>query len=151
MKQQMVAAQVIDGQQLDRGEHDMFLIIYQKSDGQPVLQESISSFLTPDSYDMSLSYGHVIRHLGGSKEDYGDLWVSDNTDIQKTFTHEFTILDGEIVFGDEKVSEESPQEPTEIEVLQQENVLLKAQNQALADRTDFHEELIVELAMQIYQ
>lgn len=41
--------------------------------------------------------------------------------------------------------------PTEIELLQQENILLKAQNKALRDITDFHEELIVELAMMVYQ
>ncbi|MFJ8268538.1 hypothetical protein [Peribacillus asahii] len=46
---------------------------------------------------------------------------------------------------------EQPKEPTEIEILKQENTLLKAQNQALTDRTDFHEELIAEMAMLVYQ
>lgn len=38
----------------------------------------------------------------------------------------------------------------EIEELKQENILLKAKNQALKETTDFHEELIVELAMAVY-
>lgn len=44
-----------------------------------------------------------------------------------------------------------PQPLTEIELLQNENKLLKAQVQANADISDFHEELIVELAMMVYQ
>ena len=39
----------------------------------------------------------------------------------------------------------------ENESLKNENVLLKAQNQALTERTDFHEELIAEMAMMVYQ
>lgn len=41
---------------------------------------------------------------------------------------------------DEKISE-----------LEQKNVLLEAQSKANADRTDFHEDLIVELASMVYQ
>lgn len=45
-----------------------------------------------------------------------------------------------------------PDEPTPdpIEVLQEENKLLKSQVQALSDQNDFQEELIVELANVIY-
>ena len=46
-----------------------------------------------------------------------------------------------------------PSTPTEIEriaQLEQENALLKAQKKALSEQVDFHEELIVELATQIY-
>ena len=43
------------------------------------------------------------------------------------------------------------QEPTVVEVLQKEITLLKAQSKANADISDFHEELIVELAMMVYQ
>ena len=43
-----------------------------------------------------------------------------------------------------------PMPPTDIEVLQQENTLLKAQVGALSSQNDFHEELIVELANQVY-
>lgn len=52
---------------------------------------------------------------------------------------------------------ENPSEPivvekplsTEIEELKQENTLLKAQNQALTDRTDFHEEVLTEIIVTI--
>ncbi|MEK4326058.1 XkdW family protein [Paenibacillus sp. FSL R7-0312] len=40
---------------------------------------------------------------------------------------------------------------TEIEQLQQENLLLKAQNNALSERADFIEDIIAEMAMQVYQ
>lgn len=49
-----------------------------------------------------------------------------------------------------------PQEPVyqpplseKVKELEQENVLLKAQNQALADRTDFHEEVLTEIILTI--
>ena len=38
----------------------------------------------------------------------------------------------------------------EVEELKKEKTLLKAQNQALTERTDFHEELIAEMAMTVY-
>ena len=39
----------------------------------------------------------------------------------------------------------------QIAVLKAENTLLKAQNQAISERTDFHEDLIADMAMMIYQ
>ncbi|MGE7121790.1 hypothetical protein ACQKIC_16360 [Peribacillus sp. NPDC046944] len=39
----------------------------------------------------------------------------------------------------------------QIEELKAENTLLKAQNQAISERTDFHEDLIADMAMMIYQ
>jgi hypothetical protein len=44
----------------------------------------------------------------------------------------------------------SDDQPTEMELLKQENTLLKAQMQANSDRSDFHEELIAEMAMLVY-
>ncbi|KAB2337662.1 hypothetical protein F7731_08700 [Cytobacillus depressus] len=38
----------------------------------------------------------------------------------------------------------------EFDLLKEENTLLKAQNQTLTDRTDFHEDLIAEMAMLVY-
>lgn len=38
----------------------------------------------------------------------------------------------------------------ENDILKKENKLLKAQNQALNEKTDFHEELIAEMAMMVY-
>ncbi|WP_019908299.1 XkdW family protein [Paenibacillus sp. HW567] len=41
-------------------------------------------------------------------------------------------------------------ELTEVEKLQKENTLLKAQNAALSERADFIEDIIAEMAMKIY-
>lgn len=38
----------------------------------------------------------------------------------------------------------------QVEVLKKESTLLKAQNNALTERTDFHEDLIAEMAMIVY-
>jgi hypothetical protein len=126
------------------------IIIYRKSDGKPLIQETISSFLTKETYDSNRNYEHVVSNFGGTKDDYSEIWVSDKEIEKKTKTHEFTVVNGEIVFGEEKVIEEPPREPTEIEKLQQENILLKAQNQALSDRTDFHEDVLSEIILTIY-
>ena len=72
-----------------------------------------------------------------------------------------TLLDGVATIGAQVPFEdlpplgkpsppEPPKPPTDIEVLQQENTLLKAQVGALSSQNDFHEELIVELANQVY-
>jgi len=39
--------------------------------------------------------------------------------------------------------------PSDIEILQKENALLKAQNQALTERSDFHEEILTEIILTI--
>ncbi|MEC0170491.1 XkdW family protein [Paenibacillus graminis] len=44
-----------------------------------------------------------------------------------------------------------PPELTEVEQLQKENVLLKAQNNALSERADFIEDIIAEMATRVYQ
>lgn len=44
-----------------------------------------------------------------------------------------------------------PGELSEIELLKKENLLLKAQNSAITERADFIEDIIAEMAMQIYQ
>ncbi|MEK5277697.1 MULTISPECIES: hypothetical protein [Paenibacillus] len=44
-----------------------------------------------------------------------------------------------------------PGELSEIEMLKKENMLLKAQNNAITERADFIEDIIAEMAMQIYQ
>lgn len=51
---------------------------------------------------------------------------------------------------------ETPQEPrkplsVEVEELKQENTLLRAQNSALTERTEFIEDVIAEMAIQVYQ
>ncbi|MER2132583.1 MAG: hypothetical protein ABS896_09235 [Carnobacterium inhibens] len=51
----------------------------------------------------------------------------------------------------EEIEEEKnkPVPPTDIEKLQQENILLKAQAQANADRADFQEEVLAEIILTI--
>ncbi|WP_339308828.1 hypothetical protein NSS98_25320 [Paenibacillus sp. FSL E2-0274] len=44
-----------------------------------------------------------------------------------------------------------PGELSEIEILKKENMLLKAQNNAITERADFIEDIIAEMAMHIYQ
>lgn len=124
------------------------IIIYKKENGHPFLQESISSFYKKESYNPSPNIEHVVKNHGGTKEDYDILWL-DEVD-PKVYTHEFIIQNREIVFGAEKVFEEPLHEPTDIEKLQQENKLLKAQNQALAERTDFHEDVLQEIILSMY-
>ncbi|WP_313803630.1 hypothetical protein [Cytobacillus sp.] len=90
----------------------MHIIIYRKSDGQSLLQETASSFFTQETYDSTHNIEHVVKTHGGVKEDYSEIRLVDETIIQKTVTHEFTIVNGEIVFGAEKVIEAPPKEPT---------------------------------------
>ncbi|MEH7392385.1 hypothetical protein [Bacillus sp. JJ1474] len=125
-------------------------IIYRKTDGKPMLQETLSSIHDKETYTFETELNHVVKHHRGSIEDYDVAWVDDNEVTQKTYTHEFKVLKGEIVFGAEKIIEEPPIEPSPLEKLAQDNILLKAQNQALIERADFHEELIAELAMIVY-
>lgn len=68
-----------------------------------------------------------------------------------------TLVDGELVEGltpeelDElnKPVEQEPSPEERIAQLEQENKLLKAQNIALTERTDFHEEVLTEIILKI--
>ncbi|WP_419392873.1 hypothetical protein [Cytobacillus praedii] len=103
-------------------------IIYRKSDGEPVLQEGLPSNFTIETYDTSYSLNRIVDHCGGVKGDYGLLWVKDENIINKTYTHEFTIQDGKIVFGVEKVVDDSPKKPTpeeRIKALEEERLYLQ--------------------------
>lgn len=90
----------------------MYLVIYRKSDSKPLLQEGISSFFTQETYDANENYNHVVRVYGGEKKDYDEVWIEDSEIIKKTLTYEYTIVNGEIVFGEEKVSEGPAREQT---------------------------------------
>lgn len=59
------------------------------------------------------------------------------------------IEESEAWIARQKEMNDMPVPPTEIEILQQENLLLKAQSQANADRADFQEEVITEIIMTI--
>lgn len=63
----------------------------------------------------------------------------------------------EIIFAYPDPNEPEVEQPyrpplsTEVDELKHENVILKAQNNALSERADFVEDLIAEMAMQVYQ
>lgn len=62
------------------------------------------------------------------------------------------IVDGGITELTPRVVPDNPEvyEPSELEQLQSENKLLKAQLQAQSDRSDFIEDCIAEMATQVY-
>ncbi|WP_411735000.1 hypothetical protein [Paenibacillus sp. M2] len=51
----------------------------------------------------------------------------------------------------DELTKPQPEEPSDLEKLKQENILLKAQNAALTERADFIEDVIAEMAAQVYQ
>ncbi|MET3943185.1 hypothetical protein ABIC22_005997 [Paenibacillus sp. PvP094] len=51
----------------------------------------------------------------------------------------------------DELTKPKPEEPSELDILKQENILLKAQNAALSERADFIEDVIAEMAAQVYQ
>lgn len=51
----------------------------------------------------------------------------------------------------DELTKPQPEEPSELDKLKQENILLKAQNAALTERADFIEDVIAEMAAQVYQ
>lgn len=71
--------------------------------------------------------------------------IIDNN-VDKYLIEEQNITEGNfLIFTDEKPITE------ELNDLKRENVLLKAQSQANSNRADFQEDLIVEMAMMVYQ
>lgn len=81
------------------------------------------------------------------------LYTYEKYDIETETYQGFNITkSAEEVYNEWLENKDKPviQQPTEVEVLQQENKLLKAQVQALNDTTEFHEELIAEMAMILY-
>ena len=77
-------------------------------------------------------------------------YLEQNVDL--FLVEERNIVDGNfLIFSDEKehnfIFTNVPKE--DFEVLQQENILLKAQNNALTERTDFHEEILTEIILTI--
>lgn len=67
------------------------------------------------------------------------------------------LVDGQVVEGltEEEIAEmtnpveQEPSQEDRIAQLEQENMLLKAQNSALTERTDFHEEVLTEIILTI--
>ncbi|EHB65277.1 hypothetical protein [Paenibacillus lactis] len=78
--------------------------------------------------------------------------IQENSDL--FLIEEHNITEGNfLVFADEYPELPGP-EPTlseQVAELKQENTLLKAQNSALTERTEFIEDVIAEMAQQVYQ
>ncbi|MCM3758216.1 hypothetical protein M3197_12155 [Sporosarcina aquimarina] len=73
-----------------------------------------------------------------------ELLVNENKD--KFLVEEMNIQEGNfLVFSDTKPIY------IEIEEIKLENVLLKSQNQAITERADFIEDVVAEMAAQVYQ
>ena len=73
-----------------------------------------------------------------------ELLVNENKD--KFLVEEMNIQEGNfLVFSDTKPIY------IEIEEIKSENVLLKSQNQAITERADFIEDVLAEMAAQVYQ
>ncbi|RPK29880.1 hypothetical protein [Paenibacillus xylanexedens] len=93
------------------------------------------------------SVGLLQLEYGAYKADYeagGNVTRIDLETMEPLFTYS------------EPVDPEVPQEPRpplskQVEALEQENVLLKAQNTALSERADFVEDVIAEMATQVYK
>jgi hypothetical protein len=75
-----------------------------------------------------------------------------NSNIHLYLCEQQNLFEGTfLIFSDEPLPIIPYYSNVEVEELKQENILLKAQNQALTDRTDFHEDLIAEMAMLVYE
>lgn len=117
----------------------MRTIIYKKSNLQCVGVVDGNT-----TFEWELEY-NVIPNFGGFEVDYDFVETNHLNNI------ELQLIDG-VVTAVEKIT--VPIVPPTIEdqlaEIRQENTLLKAQSQANADRADFQEELIVEMAMIVY-
>src|SRR5690606_13622323 len=109
----------------------MGVVIYRNTDSKIMLE-----FLQWPLYQTDI-FENFINTNGFKKEDYTEVRLT-QLQVYEGFLREIKIVDDKVVFGEEKIIEEPQKEPTEkekIEKLQQENNLLKAQNQALSDKT----------------
>ena len=92
----------------------------------------------------------LIGDLANSKSANIDDFDIENFDCYKE-------VDGELVWDEDKYRAKVnptalPSQPSDLErivQLEQENKLLKAQNNALTERTDFHEEVLAEIILTI--
>lgn len=94
--------------------------------------------------------GMYLKNEHGTFTPIYDYETYDNeTDTYQGFK---VIKTAEEVYNEWLENKDKPpvEEPTEVEVLQQENKLLKAQVEALTYTSEFHEELIAEMAMVLY-
>lgn len=108
-----------------------------------------------------MSKNEILESKGIDSTLFKFYYVTDNgTVISPEFNHEGNILkSGEEVYNKWLFDKEHPSSPTpnemevlkeEVIALEKENKLLKAQVEALSQTSDFHEELIVEMANKVY-
>lgn len=118
----------------------MPIVCYRKSD--LTIVGTVDDSMTPQQ-ELELN---VIPNFDGNIEDY------DFIETDKLYFH-LELIDGEVVVikDEPPVAETSPTLEEQLAEKDKEITLLKAQNKALTDRTDFHEDLIVELAMEVYK
>ena len=105
------------------------LLIYRKSTGEVVSNQGKLDGSPLGLDDTSILVNYVVSQFGGNKDDYGLFRLHDIEDaetVNKTFTHEYTIQDGQVVFGAEIIlPEPEPRPPSELELLKQENMTLQ--------------------------
>lgn len=134
------------------------LIIYRKSDGVVVDNQGTNSLYPLGIPEATILIDYIAKKNGGNIEDYEVLRLHDIDDIEivnKTFTHEYSIQDGQIVFGEEiPIPEPEPQPPSEVEILQQENAMLQMSMMEMTmyaatqdERLQGQEQAILELSM----
>lgn len=134
------------------------LIIYKKTTGEIVENQGTNSMFPNGVEDVTNIVSTIIKRLGGTENEYEVLRLHDEYDkviVEKTFTHEYSVLNNQIVFGGLRpVPEFVPQPPTEIEILKQENEMLQASVMELSayaasqdERLQTQENAVMELSM----
>lgn len=118
----------------------MALIIYKKTTGEPMEMQKLDLF--PEGFpDADPFINSVISAFGGTVEDYDVFRLHDIEDaeiVDKTFTHEYTIQNGEVVFGDVKPTPEPPTpEPSPVDLLGQQLVEKEIQILELQSDAEF--------------
>ena len=105
------------------------LIIYDKKSGEVLNNQGTIQGYPLGVEDPSMLVASLVTQLGGVPSDYGIFRLHDINDLEtvaKTSTHSFKIVNNKIEFGVEIVKPEPEQRPpTEIEILQQENLILQ--------------------------
>lgn len=97
------------------------LIIYNKSTGVVVSNQGMNNLYPLGVPNIENILNHVVTQHGGAHSSYGIIRlhdIDDKTIAEKTITHEYTIQNGEIVFGAERpIPEPEPQPPSTTDLL----------------------------------
>lgn len=96
------------------------LIVFSKETGEVINNSGTNSLYPLGPENESEILEDVISRFGGQQTDYGVLRLHDldQADIvSKTFTHEFTVQNGKIIFGAERIIEEPKPTQSETDLL----------------------------------